>query len=703
MSQAIQNVFGGAAEALMSPHIKRRRPITFAVVFCLVFLGVGLSLWAAWAGRWPAPADASFGRAWSLGGKIVAWGLSGGILFPQFAHTALAGISAAGLGWALAYKAIVSAGIGGALGWFAAKGALVPRDAYEHIRGARLYDGPDAPAMLRKALTPGDEPFFHPDFKVARSELGNGVLCFGSPGSGKTSIWMPQIKAALDRDEFFMSLDVKKEQIQKLGPKVQFLAPWLRGSLVLDIGADITTYAQAEAFANNLVRVNANGHGKVWESAANAVFAALVKHLVKTKPLRWNWKDLADLLAKDVDHWMGILAEEAPSIYKILDVADATQSSVVFNIATDLRRLAVVADLFVECEKFGGRKFSIRRWMTESDYPCKGVVLTFDRENEGAVGFLIPFVLDYIGMMISGLRNNTDTPRTFFLDEIAQLPPVGSLREYLEVGRSRGIMTILACQDFAQLELGYGKQVAEVLYSNASIKVIARTSASQAQAHIAQSFGVKEVTYKSISQSTSTGGLNSSSATQEKSLPVILPGQLGTELGPVGKVATGKGSTRPAAIRAFLAPMSGDLYKLDWPLIPFKDIRKAPRPLPSQHKFALAIKEILDKSKGTLADRIRNVLSDIAIQDFNVSDFELLGLLYSFDYLTKAQMEECKKMGFKAFTAMLDATPTAPPAMHPKSSENEGATADDGDAQEIAEIRKRQQAIDAQRKLLHRG
>lgn len=672
MSHSIRNAFGGSADALMSPHLKRRRPVSFLVVFAMIFFGIGISLWSAWAGKWPMPADASFWQAWGIGGKITAWALSGGMLFPQFAHNVLGNISTAGLAGVLACKAVLCAGASGALGWFAAKGALVPRDAYEHIRGARLYDGADAPKMLARALMPGNEPFFHPDFKVARPELGNGVLCFGSPGSGKTSIWLPQIKKALDRGEYFMSLDVKKEQIQKLGKGVHFLAPWLRGSLVLDIGADITTFAQAEAFANNLVRINPNSsHGKVWEQAANAVFAALVKHLVATKPLRWTWKDLADLLEQDVDEWLKILKSEAPSIAKILDVADATKASVVFNIATDLRKLSVVAQLFVECEKFGGERFSIRRWMTENDYPYKGVVLTFDRENESAVGFLVPFVLDYIGMMISGLPNNTNTPRTFFLDEIAQVPAVNSLREYLEVGRSRGIMTILACQDYAQLELGYGKQVADVLYSNASIKVIARTTASQAQAHIAQSFGNREVSFKSISQSTSAGGLNSSSASQEKTLPVILPGQLGTEIGPVGKVSDGKGGTRPSAIRALLAPMSGDIYKLDWPLIPFEEIRKAPKPLPSQHKFALAVKQILDEEGASLADRIRCALAEIAIQDFNISDFELLGLLYSFDYLTKAQMEQCKKVGFDAYTTLLDASTSSAKAATPMGDEGD--------------------------------
>jgi hypothetical protein len=655
MAQQARNIMS-SNDGILAPHIKRRRPLSFAVVFSMIIFGVSLTAFSLLVSHAPFASSTSFGDAFGIGAKVIAWALTAGKLWPSFVPQTLAGIAASPIALAIEVKAIVSIAIGGFLAWHAAKGALVPRDEYEHVRGAMLYRDKEAFNALKSKLAPGKEPYFVPGVTVGRAELGNGCLCFGSPGSGKTSIWLPQIKASLDRDEFFMSLDVKKEQIQKLGDKVHFLGPWLRGSLILDIGSDLTTFAQAEAFANNLIRVDpTDAKGKVWQSAANAVFSCLVKKLVKDKPLAWTWRDLSNLLDQDVASWLEIVREIDESQAKILDVAETTQSGIVFNLATELRNLKVIADLFVESEKFGGKRFSIREWMTNNNYEYKGVVLVFDRENSAAVGFLIPFVLDYIGQMISGLKNDTSHPRTFYLDELPQLAPVGSLREFYEVGRSKGLMAVVSCQDFSQLELSYGKMVAEVLYSNASIKIIAKTTASQAQRKLAESFGLRDVSYKSVSQSTNGGGgsMSSSMSIQDKSVPVILPGQLGTELGPVGRVSDGKGGFRPKAIRALLAPMSGDLYMLDWPIIPMSEIRKEPKPLPSQHKLTNFVRLFMRKKGLTLGERIAAARQGLKDKELTMTDFDLLTLLYSDGNLDAARFAKCKTVGFDKFISLL--------------------------------------------------
>ena len=140
-----------------SPYIKRKRPASFVFFFLLIFFGVGLTIFSAWASQWPDPANVGFKQALGIGARVIAWSLSMGGLFPQFVPDILASINAAGLGWTFGIKATIAAAIGGCLGWRAARGSLVPRDMIEHLRGAQLFDGKDALDLLRAKLKAGPE------------------------------------------------------------------------------------------------------------------------------------------------------------------------------------------------------------------------------------------------------------------------------------------------------------------------------------------------------------------------------------------------------------------------------------------------------------------------------------------------------------------------------------------------------------------
>lgn len=632
------------SDGVIAPHVRRRHPVSFVAIFALVFIIAGLGLFALLVPRWPGAAGVSSGAVFTLSAKIVAWVLSGGSLWPNQAPEALAGMAASPVALALKAKASLSALTALGLAWLCARDALTPRDDYEHIRGARLYQGKEAVAALRSDLRKGGEDFIYPHLKVARSEWANGMLCLGSPGSGKSAVLLPYVVKAMDRDDMFMSLDVKREQIQMLGSKAYYLAPWLRGkhSLVLDIGRDITTNEQAQAFADNLIRVDpANGHGKVWQAAANSVFCALVKKLVKDRPLAWGWRDLADILEMDIAQWLEIVREVSPSQALILDGSENTSKSVAFSVAVELRNIGAIANMFREVEKFGGTKFSVREWMTDPNYAIRQVVLCHIKEQSAASETLIPFVLDYCGAMISGLPNS-NSPRWFFLDELAQVGLVRSLKEFYEVGRSRGITLVLALQDFAQLEKTYGKD-AEILYSAAGLKLICRTSQSRAQERIAQSLGTRDISYRSLSTSSSAQGSSQSAAIQEKTVPLVLPSQLGSDLGPQGKVPDGKGGFKPKSIRALFAPANANAYILDWPIVDLPKRMDEPKPLPSQHKLASWARQQFAFKDKPLSRRIRDARLIIKEQRHKYADSELAALLFSDGLITKGEYQSCIK------------------------------------------------------------
>ncbi|MHA4870055.1 type IV secretory system conjugative DNA transfer family protein [Duganella sp. PWIR1] len=486
-------------------------------------------------------------------------------------------------------------------------------------------------APIRKPIR-----FIHPDFKsVARSQLGNGMLVFGSPGSGKTSIILPYVRQLIEDGEKLLTLDVKAEQRQKLG--IPFLAPWLRGSLVLDIGNTITTKPQAQMLANQLIAVNESDKNKVWQKAANSVGASLIFDLVEKMPGRWGWSDLADQLELSVEQWAALMARVAPESAKILEGAAETSASVAFNVVTSLRNLRTVADQFAEAKKFGGKTFSLAGWLREKDYPIRQVILQVDEEYAASMGFIVPFIIEYIASQISGLPNNISDPKYIFLDEFAQLPAMLSLRVLYEIGRSKGFYLLLALQDWAQVKERYGEHIAAILFSAASLKIIAQTGIGHSQAELANLMGTQEVASVNVSQSHgghSLGAAPSTSTTFANTIrPLLLPSELMSTIGPGDYIPNPipGGDRIPTIIRAYFQAMSGDLFLLDWPVVHFPEKARAAQKLPGQHPRAEFLRAFMRDESKRPSERIR---AAVGCKDLGMTWQDVAGLLFSDEWLT---------------------------------------------------------------------
>ncbi|QYG02238.1 type IV secretory system conjugative DNA transfer family protein [Massilia sp. NP310] len=489
---------------------------------------------------------------------------------------------------------------------------------------------------------PCESIFIHPDFTtVARAQLGNGYLVLGSPGSGKTSIILPYVQTLLRVNQKLMTLDVKNEQIQKLG-HVHFLAPWLRGSLILDIGKDVTTKADAKALASVLIRVPESGKDKIWAAAANAVCFALILNLVETKAQNWDWRDLAEQLDRSVEEWGALMAKHTPQNAKILEGAAETSASVALNVITELQNLRTVADMFAEAERFGGRRFSLRRWIAEKDYDIRQIVLCSSDEYGSVVGFIVPFIINYIATKIGRMPDGGGDPKNIILDEFAQLPLIAYVAKLYEIGRSKGLNTLLAVQDWEQVIQTYGDHFANIIFSNASIKVIARTSASHGQEALAKRMGHREIAIRSESHSSGSGASapSISQTYQTKLLEHVLPGELESELGPHSFVPNPdpKGEKIPTQIRAILRPMSGNLFFLDWPVVRFRELRKAPSLLPSHHPDAELARSFLRDQSIVIGDRAL-----AALKYSGMTARELAELMFSDRILSVAQWKRAQE------------------------------------------------------------
>lgn len=632
--------------SLTLPPSQLRRRVGDFLMFC-VFGGFMLSVLAGWIAynapfsKLPLSGYADFLK---LSAKLLLHAASKNILFSEQAPRIAAALADSGAATAF-YTRLYGAAIIGYLAaiWLALP-MLTPIDGFLHLRGMRRFHAPDALKRLKKTLPRGDAPFLHPEISgVAPFVWGNGAYVIGSPGAGKTTILMPMAKQIERSGERALILDVKGDYLQKLG-KAHIFAPWDSRSVVWDVSKDITTDLQADALAAVLIRASQNDKNAVWPKAAQSVVAALIKKLIYEKPKRWGFSDLSELLALPVEQWLEIMRKYEPASSKVLEGAAETSASVAFNVATEMRQLPRVAQLFAALERVGVKRkaprFSAREWANGGGH-VRQLILRYDEQNSGIVGFLVPFLLDYIATLLESLPEQQKSISWILLDEFAQLPKIERMRKYFEIARSKGFRLVIATQDPVQVESKYGKNDADSLQSNATLTLVAQLSASHSQEQVARYMGTRSVAFYSVSTTSNGHSRNGTSGQwQEKNEPLVLASELDSALGVLSN------GNKPIGVRAFLRvkgdpsnpARSGGVFELDWPIVSFKDERPASSPMPHTKSGAASALWHLSQTDKPLSARVRAIRADADCSDLSGAD--LVRLLKIEGHISGEYIEE---------------------------------------------------------------
>lgn len=114
-------------------------------------------------------------------------------------------------------------------------------------------------------------------------------------------------------------------------------------------------------------------------------------------------------------------------------------------------------------------------------------------------------------------------PAYFIMDEFANLPKFNNIGQIVKVGRSRGIVFIPIIQDFASLDIVYGKDTANTIKSNCNIKIFIQSGDLQTTKEFSELCGKHKVKRTAFSDSSSATGSVSTSAEER---PLIPPSEL---------------------------------------------------------------------------------------------------------------------------------------------------------------------------------
>lgn len=560
-----KTVFDWGQGSAVAPSIRRARPFDWlagSIVAGLFVAAFAMSIaWKDWA--WlPAPPGALSEHAtFAFKSLVHAAGRHWFALEARQYREALDRFNDGqwfALGWrcAIGFLAFL---LPGALTF---RAAMKGRDGLIHLRGSTRHAGEEAKRQLNAELKLRAKA--RPDHEIAPGIPYPGdlwtrhVLVVGGTGSGKSTAIKPLISKVVAAKEQMLLFDPKGEFTENF-PEPSIIAPWDKRSLSWDIAKDMRNQIDMRRFAASMIK---ESQDPMWSNASRQLLVGLMIYLKKTRGNEWGWQELADMVSLPQDKLLGIMGKYHPEAVRSVEKASVTTSGILINLA------AFCSSIFDLAEAWGAHPQSKRVSFVDWTLGRSGrrqLIL----QGHGSYGELTKSYVEGIVGIISAIVNSVEMKDDwkrkiwFIADEFGQMGKI-PVRPLFEVGRSRGVRCVVACQDFAQLEEIYGAQMVKALVGMSGSLLVGQIMQGETAEALCKAFGAREVERGNMSSSVSGGtGQPSTLSFSRDEVPLYKPSELTSRL---GLARDGKHVT-------LLLFTGGHGYELQWPLFPMVERR----------------------------------------------------------------------------------------------------------------------------------
>src|SRR5262249_9569447 len=119
-----------------------------------------------------------------------------------------------------------------------------------------------------------------------------------------------------------------------------------------------------------------------------------------------------------------------------------------------------------------------------------------------------------------------------FADEFPQLPRLAHFSTFLDLGRSKGVITVLGAQDIAQLRATYGRERADSWVGMIGTQIITRINAGRGAEEASLLIGDQEVETIERTETNSGATRSITYAKRRETRRVLTASEIGTRLGP---------------------------------------------------------------------------------------------------------------------------------------------------------------------------
>lgn len=453
-----------------------------------------------------------------------------------------------------------------------AKPFLRPRDGLIHLRGSSRHSGPDATKRLVAVLH--ERVKRRPDHEIAPGVVypadmfTRHVLVVGGTGSGKSTALKGLIDKIVASGEQMLLFDPKSEFTVGFA-RPALIAPWDKRSLSWDIARDMRNPLDMRRFAAAMIR---ESQDPMWSNASRQLLVGLMIYLRGTREFDWGWLELRELISQPQAQLLAIMKDWHPEAIRAVEKASVTTAGILINLSSFCSTIFDLAEAWGEVP--ANRRISFVDW-TQGRSKFKQIIL----QGHGAYSELTKSYVEGIVGIVSAIVNSVemeDDPKRkiwFVADEFAQMGKI-PVRPLFEVGRSRGVRCVVACQDFAQLEELYGASMVKAFIGMCGTLLVGQMMQGETAEQLCKAFGAREVERANMSSSYggAGGGPNRSTTLSFNRDEVALykPSELSSRL---GLTPDGKGVV-------LILFTGGQAYELYWPHYQIRRERLAHVPAP---------------------------------------------------------------------------------------------------------------------------
>jgi len=279
---------------------------------------------------------------------------------------------------------------------------------------------------------------FLPGLTISRERETRHWLIWGSVGSGKTQTMLHLILSAIARGDGVLVLDVKGDMTAGLPGEPLLVAPQDQRSLVWDVASDCRTKQDARELAARLIP---KSEDPIWSDAARDILVACVAALQATKPERWSWHDLHETATSDADTLLDFAKSYHRDAVRLLESPESRTTQSV--LATFQAHMHIVAALGDAWRDSANGRFSVARWLA-LPLPHRPVILQHDPRypelSHAWIGGMLALLASAVGS--PSLKESRERRIWIFADEFPQLPRLGHFSTFLDLGRSKGVITV---------------------------------------------------------------------------------------------------------------------------------------------------------------------------------------------------------------------------------------------------------------------
>ena len=220
-----------------------------------------------------------------------------------------------------------------------------------------------------------------------------------------------------------------------------------------------------------------------------------------------------------------------PEAVRAVEKASVTTAGILINLSSFCSSIFDLAEAWGDAPL--GRRISFVEW-THAKALHQQVIL----QGHGAYADLTKSYVEGIVGVVSAIINSVemedDSNRKiwFVADEFGQMGKI-PVRPLFEVGRSRGVRCVVACQDLAQIEEIYGMQMVNALVAMCGTLIVGQMMQGETAEKLCKAFGTREVERANLSSSSGGGAAGKSSTLSFNRDEVALykPSELSARLG----------------------------------------------------------------------------------------------------------------------------------------------------------------------------